>query len=117
MSLQKVDEAAFILSKLKDLEVYPDVICDLVQDDEKFKESNIPKWNENQLEFRYQCLKGTKAHLFLLIPLFSELITSKEDMIKDSLKDIFLEIAKASAIDDKTIVSSNKGFSSDLSAE
>lgn len=115
MSLMRVEEAIFILNKLKHLEIYPNVLCDLVSDEKKMDESKNQQWSEEQLDFRHHCLKGTKAHLFILLPLFSDLITSKEEMIKEPLKDIFLEIGKASAINEQTKLNSSKGPNGEIS--
>lgn len=53
MSMQRVEEGIFILKKLKDLEVYPDVVCDLVNDDSNGDSTSSNKWSSEQLDFRH----------------------------------------------------------------
>jgi hypothetical protein len=101
MSQQRAEEVVFIMDKLKHLDVYPGLLHELVQDEKpKFDKEGI-KLSDEQLEGRKQLLDGPKAHLFYFIPLFSQFITSKEDMVKEALKEIFLEIALSYGIHPK----------------
>ena len=108
MSQQRAEEVVFILDKLKTLEIYPDLLNEIVQEDtssNKIEDSQISKQYSNNKnlsssknESRYECLKGTKGHLFYFLPIFAEFITSHEEIIKEALKDIFLEIAMSNGI-------------------
>lgn len=107
MSQQRAEEVVFIMEKLMELEVYPDLLNEIIQEDKKAKK---PIFNEEQLDERNAILKTTKGHLYLFIPLFTEFITSKEDMIKDALKNIFMEIASSKGIHENLTFVTGDGF-------
>lgn len=101
MSQQRAEEVVFILDKLKNLEVYPDLLNEIVQEDPSPSQSlasNTGLQNSGASQSKLECLKGTKGHLFYFIPIFAEFITSHEEMIKEALKDIFLEIARSNGV-------------------
>ena len=97
MSQQRAEEVLFIMEKLKDLEVYPNLLNEIVIDGKK-----APKFTEEQLKARNETLGSTKGHLFLLIPLFTDFISSREEMVEDVLKEIFIEIAMSKGIHAET---------------
>lgn len=112
MGQQRAKEVVFILEKLKNLDVYPNLLNEIVEDNKDQELPEEQKLSEAQLETRKESLKSVKGHLFYFIPLFSEFITSKEELIKDALKDIFLELALANGIHEKLTLSS--GTSNEL---
>ncbi|CAI2383397.1 unnamed protein product [Moneuplotes crassus] len=105
MSQQRAEEVVFIMEKLKELEIYPNLLNEIVIDNSK-----APTLTEEQMRARNETLGSTKGHLYLLIPLFSEFITSREDMIKDMLKEIFMEIALSKGIHDHMKFSNVQGL-------
>jgi hypothetical protein len=70
------------LEKLKNLEIYPNY---LNYDDDP----NFNKYTLENISMMDLILKNRKSHLFQLLPLLSEFITSKESDIKFIVKDIF----------------------------
>lgn len=75
MYRSRLTEVAFILERLKSLEIYPNLLVD--------ENEQIP-----------QHLRGKKSHLIQLLPLLADCVTSKEAELKEYLKDIFFEISK-----------------------
>ena len=109
MSQQRAEEVVFIMQKLQNLQVYPNLLNELIrtgspnsedsdEDNKKFKKYENVKLTEDQLEARKHCLSGGKGHLFYFIPLFSEFLNSKEEIIKEALKDLFIEMALSQGI-------------------
>jgi hypothetical protein len=116
MSQQRAEEVVFIIEKLRKLEVYPNLLNEIVEDKLPPNAGKIQEEAfEKQSEARNECLKSTKGHLFLLVPLFAEFITSKEEMVKESLKDVFVEIALANGIHSKLNLTSGIGAGGELS--
>ena len=67
---------------MKNLEIYPNY---LNYDDDP----NFNKYTVENVTMMDLVLKNKKSHLFQLMPLLSEFITSKENDIKMIVKDIF----------------------------
>lgn len=116
MSQQRAEEVVFIMEKLRKLEVYPNLLNEIVEDKLPANAGTIQEEAfKKQKEARNECLKSIKGHLFLLVPLFSEFITSKEEMVKEPLKDLFVEIALANGINSKLTLTSGLGAGGELS--
>jgi hypothetical protein len=67
---------------LKNLEIFPNYLN--YDDDPEFNKYTLENINIMDL-----VMKNKKSHLFQLLPLLSEFITSKENDIKLIVKDIF----------------------------
>ncbi len=72
----------YVLEKLKNLEIYANY---LNYDDDP----NFNKYTLESISMMDLIMKNRKSHLFQLMPLLSEFITSKEIDIKLIVKDIF----------------------------
>ncbi len=70
------------MEKLKNLEIYPNYLN--YEDDPNFN-----KYTVENISMMDLIMKNKKSHLFQLLPLLSEFITSKENDIKLIVKDIF----------------------------
>ena len=71
----RLAEIACVLQQLRVLELHPDVIVEV--------STNSP------------LITGKKRHLMVLFPLLCDCITTKDTVVKDTLKDLFHETAKA----------------------
>lgn len=78
MPRQRINEACFILEKLRALDCYPEV--------------------------QPEQYKSKKGHLVQLMPLFADMILSNEAQLKEHLRLIFLDIAEAISLGSKESV-------------
>jgi hypothetical protein len=78
----RLEDIKYVLEKLRNLEIYPNY---LVIDDEGSRK-NLSYDEINMMDL---IMKNRKSHLFSLLPLLSEFITTKENDIKLIIKDIF----------------------------
>lgn len=111
ISQMRAEEVVFIMDKLRTLEVYPNLLNEIVTEDVSMENVYL---SEQQLRERDECLKSTKGHLFYLIPLFSEFIGSEEKLIKLPLMKIFTEIALSKGIHKGTTFISKSSSSLDF---
>lgn len=72
----------YVLEKLKNLEIFSNYLN--YEDDPNFN-----KYTLENISMMDLIMKNRKSHLFQLMPLLSEFITSKEIDIKLIVKDIF----------------------------
>ena len=84
LSKSRLEVIKYVLDKLKKLEIFPEYNKINEIDGEK-KEAK----NENEQTIMNFILKKKISHLFSLLPLLSEFITTKENTIKILVKDIF----------------------------
>jgi hypothetical protein len=76
----RLEDIKYVLEKLKNLEIYPNYT--------HFEEDLKSLQNDN-INMMDLIIKNKKSHLFSLLPLLSEFITTKENDIKLIIKDIF----------------------------
>ena len=74
LSRNRTEEIKFILDELKNLEIFPGSECEEKKNDNNFSEA---------------IGKSKKGHLFILLNILSEFITTKENEIKMLVKQIF----------------------------
>jgi len=72
----------YVLEKLKNLEIYPNYL-------NYDEDPNFNKYTLENVTMMDLIMKNKKSHMFQLMPLLSEFITSKENDIKLLVKDIF----------------------------
>ena len=76
--------------EIKNLEIYPN-----------FNNFDDNKKNSNEIiKLTDIIIKSKKAHLFLLQPVLSEFIITKEKEIKLIIRDIFKQISNQMGVDD-----------------
>ena len=76
-----MEDIKYVLDKLKNLEIYPNYL--------NFDGNEVTIENITMMDI---IMKNKKSHLFHLLPLLSEFITTKENDIKLIIKDIFRSI-------------------------
>ena len=77
----RLEDIKYVLDKLKNLEIYPNYL--------NFDGNEISNENITMMDI---IMKNKKSHMFHLLPLLSEFITTKENDIKLIIKDIFRSI-------------------------
>ncbi|TNV71737.1 hypothetical protein FGO68_gene6704 [Halteria grandinella] len=81
---QRVSEASFILEKLRQLDVYP----------EMNNAFTSPTPHTSQIP-QVMGVRSKKGHLVSLMPIFADLVLSNEASLKEHLRLIFLDINEA----------------------
>jgi hypothetical protein len=77
-----LEDIKYVLEKLKNLEIYPNYL--------NFEEDpNFSKVTLDNIGMMDIIIKNKKSHLFILLPLLSDFITTKENDIKQIIKEIF----------------------------
>jgi hypothetical protein len=89
MPRQRINEAVFILERLRTLDCYP-------QSFSKVDLMAISPLERTVLASPLQCsISNKKGHLIELMPVFADLVMSNEAGLKENLRYIFIEISKA----------------------
>jgi hypothetical protein len=78
-----LEDIKYVLEKLKNLEVYPNYL-NYDEDPNYLKNEDI-----NNINIIDLIMRNRKSHLFHLLPLLSDFITTKENDIKMIIKEIF----------------------------
>lgn len=83
----RIEDIKFVLEKLKELEIHPSYL----EYDEYDECSDVPCHFAPPI--KDHIMKSNKSHLFQLLPLLSEFITSKENDLKIIIKEILRMIS------------------------
>jgi hypothetical protein len=86
----RLEDIKFVLEKLKNLEIYPNYL--------NFEEDPNFYKNIENVSMTGLIMKNKKSHLFQLLPLLSDFITTKENEIKLIIKEIFKIISSEMGI-------------------
>ena len=89
MPRHRINEAVFILERLRALDCYP-------QSFSKVDLMTISPLERTIISSPLQCsILNKKGHLIELMPVFADLVMSSEAGLKENLRYIFIEISKA----------------------
>jgi hypothetical protein len=75
-----LEDIKYVLDKMKSLEIYPNYLN---------TDDDVTHLTIDNITMMDLIMKNRKSHLFSLLPLLSEFITTKENDIKLIIKDIF----------------------------
>lgn len=75
-------DVKYVLEKLKNLEIYPNYL-------NYDNDPNFNKYTLDNITMIDLIMRNKKSHIFQLMPLLAEFITSKENDIKMIVKDMF----------------------------
>lgn len=88
----KINSVLYIFDKLKKLEIPKNSFVEISGDFEKRNENNPNEVEKAKIKNPY--LNEKKGHLIYLFPLFTKCIMTKEQDVKNQLKEIFDDISE-----------------------